>query len=161
MAWTIIVVLSLFMSLPSQSHPTSQIHSSVKVKGTCTITTYRATSWPQLSGVFTRNIDNPSGYVNTLCSVGIAYTLGLDNGKNYDSSTQMRRLSNLQGSFIKYAIYKNSGYSAPWGSMSSGNGLSLVGAGTLKTSMLYARIPVQSSVPAGTYQDMVAVTINF
>lgn len=162
MARTIIMGLSLFITLCGHSHPTSQMRSTVKVNGTCQITTYNATRWPSLSGTFTSNIDNTSGYVSAQCSMGLSYSLGLDNGQNYDSTAQMRRLTNRRGAFIKYAIYKNSGFSSAWGQVGTANALSLMGSGSVQTSTLYARIPSgQPSAPSGFYQDMVAVTLNF
>jgi spore coat protein U-like protein len=149
------------LSILSYAHITGNFAGKVHVNVSCVIKSSQPMHWPILNGTFLININNTTGSVTTQCTKGASYTVGINNGQNYDSLLRTRRLLG-QGHYVQYAIYSDQGYLIPWGNVGTPNALSLGGTGLSQTNTLYARIPKgQSSVPPGNYQDSLVVTLNF
>ena len=161
MKW-ICLGITLFMSILSHADHTDPLKVRVNVKPSCRIKHYDRMHWPPLTGTFPTNIDNTSGSVTTHCTRGIYYTVGINNGENYDVRAGTRRLADHHGHFVRYTIYSDSGFSIPWKNVGTPYALPLLGTGLDQTSTLYARIPHgQHPVPAGNYQDSLIVTLHF
>jgi spore coat protein U-like protein len=162
MMTAIFMVISLLMSFLSHADSTDHYNPKVQVKASCQIKSYQGVSWPFLTGSFSNNIDNTTGSVTTLCTLGTFYTVGINNGLYYDAAFLTRRLSDQKGHYVRYGIYSESGYVIPWKAIGTPYAVSLVGTGSNQVKTLYARIPKgQTSVPPGNYQDSLIVTLNF
>jgi spore coat protein U-like protein len=149
------------LTILSYANMTHNFSTQVHVNVSCVIKSYQPMLWPILSGTFLTNINNTTGSVTTQCTKGASYTVGINNGQNYNYILQTRRLAD-QGHYVQYSIYSDQGYLIPWGNVGTSNALSLVGTGLAQTHTLYARIPKgQSSVPPGNYQDSLIVSLDF
>ena|GEM_PF-4411659 len=162
MVKAVFVGVSLFMNFVSYADHSDNVKLNLSVKPFCTIKSYQPMHWSAQNGTFPTNVDNTSGSVTTLCTLGTFYTVGINNGMNYDALARMRRLSNNKGQYIRYAIYSDAGYLIPWQNVGTPYALSLVGTGHNKTNTLYARIPKGTfAVPPGNYQDSLIVNLDF
>lgn len=149
------------LSILSYANIRGNLAAHVPVNVSCVIKSYQPMHWPVLTGTFSANINNTTGSITTQCTKGASYTVGINNGQNYDNILRTRRLLG-QGHYVQYAIYSDQGYLITWGNVGTPNALSLVGTGLNQTNTLYARIPKgQPSVPPGNYQDSLIVTLNF
>lgn len=93
--------------------------------------------------------------VSLACSTGEPYTIELDNGQNFSSTRQMVN----SGNFVSYELYQDASHTQRWGL--GVEALAATGDGTVQSHVVYGRVPVQSVQPAGTYTDMVVVTVTW
>ena len=61
---------------------------------------------------------------------------------------------------LKYQLYKNSSRTALWGTGTDAFALQLLSTLTGNVNV-YGRIPSGQTVPAGTYNDVVNITLTF
>ncbi|MBB6428169.1 spore coat U domain-containing protein [Sphingopyxis sp. JAI128] len=99
-----------------------------------------------------------TGEIDVTCTPGLGYTVALDNGLTGTGPTT--RQMALGGDAITYGLYKDGARSQPWG-VSGAQRLSGTGAGAAQTLPVYARVPAQTTPPAGTYSDTVVVTVEY
>nr|WP_321984292.1 spore coat U domain-containing protein [uncultured Lichenicoccus sp.] len=95
--------------------------------------------------------------ISVSCNASTPVTMALDNGATGTGPTarQMKSGSHV----ITYGIYRDAGFTLPWGSTSGTNTASLsTGTGTLTA---YGQVPAQASPPPGSYTDAVNVTITY
>lgn len=108
--------------------------------------------------------------ISVRCSLGAAYTVGLDNGQNFSSTRRMRQGST--SSYLSYEIYRGSSISnGRWGSAIAGERRSSANAdtnpgihdaSTLQGFTYSANInPAQATPAAGSYTDIIIIDIAF
>jgi spore coat protein U-like protein len=157
-----VLLMVCSLSFLSYGNITDNLGARVHVKPFCRIKSYRHIQWPLLNGTFPSNIDNTSGSITTTCTRNIFYTIGINNGDNYNAKTGMRNLSDNKGHFVQYEVYSDSLFSRPWKEVGTPYAQPKIGTGLDQISTLYARIPKeQSSVPAGNYHDHLIVSLHF
>ncbi|MHA3104008.1 spore coat U domain-containing protein [Acinetobacter sp. ANC 3791] len=137
----------------------------------CQLNSTSAVNFGSISDIGTTRVNyDAAGAVNTTCNYGTAYTIYLDLGKYYNSSTGYRRMYNASsGQYIPYQLYKDSSHSTIWnatgGTSSTGGsgGVSLTGSGSAVNTSVYGRIPVNTTIPTipNTYSDSVVVTVTY
>lgn len=95
------------------------------------------------------------------CPVGTTWQLALNEGL-YSAGGE-RRMSNGQGDFAQYQIYRDAARTQTWGNKNNVNTLSGVGAGISNPIMisLYGRVLPQNGLAQGHYQDTVIVTLTY
>jgi spore coat protein U-like protein len=108
-------------------------------------------------GVLGSAVDATGG-IGVNCTLGTAYTIGLNNGLTGTGATE-RRMT-LGGHAVIYGLYKDAARTQPWGS-SGGEEVTGSGAGTVQNLPVYGRVPPQTTPPAGTYADTVVVTVTY
>lgn len=94
------------------------------------------------------------------CPAGTPWSLGLGNGAN--NVAGVRRMQSASGSYALYELYKDVARSQRWGSA----GPDLVtgvgqGIATPQISTVYGRVPLQSPMAPGNYQDSIIVTLTY
>ena len=97
------------------------------------------------------------------CAPGTAITVGLGNGQNFKTT---RNLSSGSPTLLEYNLYSslsNEASNTPWGNTSgSWVTAAALGAGLTDVLSVYAQVySSQQTVPAGTYSDIVVVTISY
>ena len=155
-----IVGLSLAFAMGSHATQIQQnLNATVSVSNACSIVSVSDATWSAIDGNFQSNANSSSGGVTVLCTDNTPYSIGLNNGQNFSTS---RRMTDGSGDYISYNVYQDSGYSVAWGDIGSGSELTGTGNGANQASTVYAQIPSgQSPVPAGSYSDVIVVTLNF
>lgn len=116
------------------------------------------------SEIISANIDADSTGTSTadievICTNGLAYEIGLNNGQNAVSG-QRYVLDSVSSDTVPYDLYQDTGRTTAWGDIGSGNELSASGNGAVQTVVVYGRVPAQATTPSsGTYTDTVQVTV--
>lgn len=97
------------------------------------------------------------------CTRGTNYTVGLGNGINGGNGPTNRKLANpsAPGTPITYGIYRNTGFTQPWGQTGGSTTVSGTGTGTQQVVTAYGRIPAQAKPLPGRYSDTIVVTVSY
>lgn len=135
--------------------PTMTVTASVAPK--CTFGAATDLLFGNVPGLLTTATDQTS-LLRITCTNRAAYQLGLDNGANA-SGTQRRMASG--GAFVNYELYKDSQRTLRWGGTLNSDTLSRSGTGAEETVTVYGRVPAQAAVAAGTYSDLITVTVTY
>ncbi len=112
------------------------------------------------ASILTSTIDQTSSIYVT-CTDATAYQLGIDAGLH--SSGAQRRMQNGSNSadFVSYNLYSDAGRATAWGNTQNTDTLVGTGNGSVQTISVYGRVPSQTSEDAGSYSDIVTVTVYF
>jgi len=140
----------------------------------CTISTVSALAFDSYSPIGTNAAASlsSSGQVSIACSKGaVGMTIGVDNGAHF-TLAQRHMVGAKTGAFLYYEIFRPPGNApgavctypgaTPWNA--SGAGLLTLSSSTAKTARVYnvcGTIPAGQDVPADSYSDSIAVTLNF
>ena len=98
-----------------------------------------------------------NGSIVMECSNGTTFTISLDNGQHYASSTRSMVNAGNPAVLLAYTLYQNVARTVPWTTSSPLTGTA---NGAPATFPIYGRIPPgQTGITAGTYNDTVQVVI--
>ena len=131
----------------------SSFQVGMSVVATCSISAADMTFNGITTGTTSQNDADSTLSVN--CSNGAPYAVSLSNGSNFSGG---RRLEG-GGSFINYALFKDSSRTAEW---SLASPISAMGSGTTQVHTVYGRIPAGQAVPnMGNYADTIVATVSY
>ncbi|MBA3981532.1 MAG: hypothetical protein C0462_13125 [Alcanivorax sp.] len=123
-------------------------------------------------GLLDANIDadNGSDGIAVRCSSGTSYSIGLDDGGNFDEGpvAGSRAMQN-SGEFVSYELFQDGARNTRWGALGSGDEVNAVGTGSRQVFSVFGRVPAQaldldavdlSNGPA-TFTDTITATVEF
>ncbi|WP_313438798.1 spore coat U domain-containing protein [Stenotrophomonas sp.] len=117
-----------------------------------------------VTGGIASNIDQ-TATLSLSCLKNTAYQVGLSNGLNNPTATSTRRMSTTIGGssyYLTYELYRDAARSQRWGSTLAVDTASGTGTGSTQQWTIYGRVPpVTGQPPAGTYNDVITVTITY
>jgi spore coat protein U-like protein len=93
------------------------------------------------------------------CTARTSWQLGLDYGQH--ALGAQRRMLRGAGGTINYGLYSDSARSVAWGNTLGTDTVTGSGSGTSQSATVYGRVPAQAAVPAGSYADIVTVTVTY
>lgn len=100
-----------------------------------------------------------NGSIVMECSNGTTFTIALDNGQHYASSTRSMVNAGDPSVLLNYTLYQNVARTVPWTNSSPLTGTA---SGAPTTFPVYGRIPPgQAGITAGTYNDTIQVVISW
>ena len=140
--------------LPQHAHPT--FTGSATVLGNCQVTATDIGFGSQ--GLLTANIDQ-TGTLSVTCTAGTTYNVGLGDG-NENAGPSGRAMA-LGANKIGYGLYRDGARSQVWGSTIGTNTVGGTGTGAAQNVTVFARVAPQPTPPAGTYSDVVVVTVTY
>lgn len=109
-----------------------------------------------LSSIITAQSSGTGGAnIQLTCSLALPYTVSLDGGANYASSSRNMIASST---LVQYQLYQDSAHLLPW---PVNTGIGGVGTGIPVNLTVYGVVPNQTTPAAGTYLDQVNVTVNW
>lgn len=115
-------------------------------------------SYPVAFGAYdalsTRTHDT-SGSVNVTCDTPVPYSISLGPG---GGSHSQRRMAGA-GADLLYNLYTTRDRLVVWGDGTGGTD-SVSGSGT-QNHTVHARMPARQPVPAGSYSDLIVVTVTY
>lgn len=111
-------------------------------------------------GLLNSNITSNSSPISVQCSRGTPYQIGLDAGLNGNGDINARKMVKGANS-ITYQLYRDSAMTQVWGNTLNTNTVAGTGNGIPVDIPVYAEVPVQTTPPAGTYQDTVVVSVTY
>ncbi|QIL73670.1 spore coat protein U domain-containing protein [Diaphorobacter sp. HDW4B] len=151
------MALGFVMSAHAGSETTT-FNVKITITDNCTITGLAASDVDFGSVVRSNTAPDAQGNLVVICSSGTPYTVGLNNGANYNGTLRTMILGTNQ---IPYALYKDAGRTDAWGS--AGTALfSGTGTGNGVNLPVYGRISTgATNVPAGSYIDTVTATLSY
>lgn len=117
-----------------------------------------------VTGGIAANIDRTATLTLT-CLKNTAYQVSLNNGQNNPTATSTRRMATIIGGstyYLTYELYRDSTRTQRWGNTLAVDTASGTGTGSAQQLTIYGRVPpVTGQPPAGTYNDVVQVTITY
>ncbi len=151
-----------FASAPAQAggRTTQTTQVILNVSHSCNLTTNTLNF-----GLVTTNVKTvrASTTMTVKCTPGTIYTVGIDNGQNFDPATLSRRMHNDQANgmvfYAPYQLYRDALYALPWGTGLTGGatGVLLTGSQTLT---VYGEAQLKNVKSSG-YIDTVTVVLDF
>lgn len=119
----------------------------------CTVTTLSVNFGSV--GFLSSNVDQ-TGQVRVTCTLSTGYSVGLGVGAFTPTTRRMTQGANI----IVYGLYRDNARSQGWGD-TAGAMPTGTGTGVTQNYTVYGRVPPQTTPPAGTYNDTVAVTVTY
>ena len=98
--------------------------------------------------------------IQTQCSGNTPFTLSLNGGLIGATDPAAREMQH-GADRLRYGLYRDSGYSQPWGSTIGSNVFTSTGSGASQAIQVYGRVQAQTTPPSGNYTDTVIVTIDY
>ncbi len=101
-----------------------------------------------------------TGNINVNCAPGLNYTIELSQG---GGTVANRKMAGPPGSLISYNLYKQASYIEIWGDGISPGATPVPGTGNgaLQVFTVFGLIPANQRLEAGSYSDVIIVTIRF
>ncbi|WAW09005.1 spore coat U domain-containing protein [Oxalobacter vibrioformis] len=114
-------------------------------------------SHPSLSSAtYTTSLVSNTSYTLN-CTPNMTISMSLDGGQHYGSG---RRVQLSSGVTLPYSLYSDAAFQNPI-LVNQGMNFTITGTGNNITLPVYGRIVLPGNAPAGTYTDMVAVTLTW
>lgn len=136
---------------------TGSFNVQVVIQETCIVTSPSSTVLDfGTQTLLNANVDAQTN-IGVQCTSGTDYDVSLDNGLN----TSRRMRQGATSNYINYQLYTNSTRSTIWPTAAGAAPYPNIATGTAQTITVYGRIPVQTTPPAGTYTDTVAITVTY
>lgn len=127
----------------------------------CTISTATDLDFGGNAGAISSNRDSTSA-ISLACRLRSTWDVGLNNGMNASGNVRRMRL-NATSNHVNYQLYRDTGRSVRWGNTIGSDTRSGTSNATTTTLIVYGRVPGSpaQTVPAGTYNDVVTVTVTY
>jgi spore coat protein U-like protein len=135
---------------------------SAEVKASCTVAT-TPIAFGQVD-VTTATAFTGNGGLDVTCTNGTAWAVSADAGQGSGATLADRHMSNGNGELLSYVLYTDASRTQIWGDGVAGGTTTFAGVGTgvLQSKTVYAKVPGgQTSLPAGTYDDIVNLTVSY
>ena len=138
----------------------STVSVSAKVTANCTAST-TAVAFGDINTLNSANTD-ATGSLSVTCTSGTAWSASAAAGSGADATVAARKLTSGSNS-LSYALYTNAERSTLWGDGTASTApITGRGTGQAQPNVIYARVPGgQTSAPAGSYSDTVAITVTY
>ncbi|WP_167737579.1 Csu type fimbrial protein [Sphingomonas parva] len=138
----------------------SSLDVSATVTANCTVTT-SPIAFGAVNTLSSSNVDGTGG-VTVTCTNGTAWAASADAGSGTGATLGNRRMT-AGSNQLSYNLYTDSGRSSVWGDGTGSTAtVANTGTGLAQDFTVYGRVAAgQTSVPAGSYSDTVAVTITY
>lgn len=130
------------------------------VTANCTVST-SPVAFGNVNTLSGSNVD-ASGGGSVSCTNGTGWTATAGAGGGTGATLASRRMT-AGSNTLTYNLYTDSARSTVWGDGTGSTGtVTNTGTGSAQAFSIYGRVPLgQSSVPAGSYSDTVAVTVTY
>lgn len=133
--------------------------ASATVPNNCAISVADELAFGTAPGFISSNRDQTSTITFT-CTGRTAWNAALDNGQNALGTTRRMRIG-ATGNYVTYELYRDPARSQRWGATIGSNTVPGTGTGTAQSLTVYGRVPAPQTVPAGSYSDVVTITVTY
>jgi spore coat protein U-like protein len=132
---------------------------SATVRANCTLST-SPVAFGTLDVTSGTNTDATGG-ISVVCTKGTAWSASANGGSSAGATPITRKMAS-GADLLNYDLYTNSTRTTIWGDGVAGSTITGTGTGIAQASTIYGRVPLgQTTVPAGSYADTVAVTVTY
>ena len=156
--------LTAFVGLPASARTTgTPIAANAEVTESCVVTSTAL----QFGGADVTDgaAHAGTGGLDVMCTSGTAWTATADVGTGANATMALRGMTSTGGGGQKlnYVLYNDNTTTSPWGDGTAGSSPNTgTGTGVVVPIVLAGSIPLgQTNAPAGTYADLVQVTVNY
>lgn len=133
--------------------------ASATVLPNCRAYTATDLDFGSIPGLITANRDQTS-VLSMICTGRTAWNVGLNNGLNASGAIRRMR-QGTSGNYVNYELYRDPGRLNRWGTTIGTNTVPGTGTGLEQTLTVYGRVPATQTVPAGSYSDVITVTVSY
>lgn len=138
---------------------TANMPVTITIQNACNVSAVAPTTLAfGTQGPLTANVDQTST-ITVTCTNLLPYSVGLGFGQNGTSNTT-RKMA-LAGNFVAYQLYSDAARTTVWGNTPGTDTVAGTGNGNAQTLTVNGRVPAQTTPAAGSYADLVAVTVNY
>jgi spore coat protein U-like protein len=156
------LLFSVALAQPaSAAETTSTLDVGATVTANCVVST-TALAFGSVDVTSGQNIDGTGG-ISVTCTTGTGWTAAADAGEGTGASLGSRKMAN-GANLLNYALYTDGARTSVWGDGVGGTSATIsgTGSGSAQASTIYGRVASgQTSLPAGSYADTVAVTVTY
>lgn len=156
------LLFSLAAAQPAQAAETaSTLDVGATVTANCVVGT-TALAFGDVDVTSGQNVDGAGG-LSVTCTTGTAWAASADAGGGTGASLAVRKMAS-GANLLNYALYTDGARTSVWGDGVGGTSstISGTGSGSAQASTIYGRVASgQTSLPAGSYADVVAVTVTY
>ena len=148
------------MAVPAGLHAkttTSTMIARTKVDTACKLQTTNLTFGSV--NIISGQVDASTTMALT-CGPAVAYSVGIDNGQNYNGQRRMVGTTIFGTLYLPYQLYRNAARTQLWGSTAGATVNGTTPTNGKATLTVYGRLP-NSLVLGAVYLDTVTVTVNF
>jgi spore coat protein U-like protein len=156
--------LTAFVGLPASAQTTgTTIAANAEVTESCVVTSTAL----QFGGADVTDgaAHAGTGGLDVMCTSGTAWTATADVGTGTGATMALRGMTSTAGGGLplNYVLYNDNTATSPWGDGTGGTSPIIgTGTGVVVPIVLAGSIPLgQTGIPAGTYADLVQVTVNY
>ena len=104
-----------------------------------------------------------SATIASTCTSGSAAAISMDEGifagTGSTAAVPVRRMAGVDGSFLNYSVYSDSGYSVVWGAGDTDVGVT--GTGSAVNSTAYGKVTAGQAAAVTSFADSVVVTLTY
>lgn len=158
---SIAMVAALAFATPGFAQTASgTLNVSATVTANCTVST-SALAFGNVNTISGANVDS-TGALSVSCTNGTGWTASSGVGSGTGATFASRRMA-AGANLLNYNLYTSNAYTSVWGDGTASTA-TIVGTGTgsAQNVTIYGRVGLgQTTVPAGSYADTVAVTITY
>ncbi len=140
---------------------TTSLGTSATVTSNCVAST-TAVAFGNVNVTSGANTDATGG-LSVTCTSGTAWSASAGVGAGTGASLAVRKMTS-GSNLLNYALYTETTRTTIWGDGVGGTTglITGTGDGSAQASTIYARVPSgQTTLPAGSYSDTVAVTVTY
>lgn len=164
-----VVVLGMALVVGTSAPPvlggtdTATFNVQTTVPTVCTIDAASGVNFSPYTGT---QVDG-TGTIAVTCGNGQTASLGLNQGTHASAGSTaenpLRRMEKLAspGNFLSYQLYRDLPRTQVWGDVGTVNVQPITGTGASVVFGVFGRIPTGQNPVAGTYLDVVQVTVQF
>ncbi len=155
------LIAAAFAAAPaSASTVGGTLNTSATVTANCTVST-SALAFGNVNTISGSNVDGTGGLTVT-CTSGTAWAASAGAGAGTGATLAARKMT-AGANLLGYNLYTSSAYTTVWGDGTGSTAtIGGTGSGSAQAVTVYGRVAAgQTTVPAGSYADTVAVTITY
>jgi spore coat protein U domain-containing protein, fimbrial subunit CupE1/2/3/6 len=136
----------------------STLPSQTTLAATCTVTSAPALNFG-IQQIPATDVDASSA-IQVRCTKTTPYDIALDAGTGSGAAVAARMMTS-GGAAVSYSLYSDSAHTMVWGDTIGMDTVAATGAGSTRVHTVYGRMPAQSTRAAGSYTDMITVTVTY
>ncbi|WP_242108029.1 Csu type fimbrial protein [Luteimonas aquatica] len=134
------------------------ITTSARVPASCRAYATTDLDFGSVPGVIDSAIDQTST-IGLTCTGRTSWLIGLNDGQNASGGIRRMR-QGTTANYVSYDLYQDVGRTQRWGNGGTDSVLG-TGTGAAQTLVVYGRVPPAQAPAAGSYSDVITVTITY
>lgn len=158
----LLIVAGLFCILTSPVNSqtaTTQFNAQITINAECQVNAASDLNFGT-SGVINEPVQATSE-IEVQCTNETPYDIGLNEGTGAGASMATRLMTGPDAETIAYSLYEDAARATVWGDTIGSDTVTGTGTGSPQTFLVYGEVPVQPTPSAGTYTDVITVTLTY